>query len=248
MTAKKTKPPFLIDFNLLLITDRKGNVPCEKTGGRPLTDIIMEAGEAGVGAIQFREKDLSLREQMSMALQIQKITKQFGMKLFINDRVDICLCIDADGVHLPSTGLPISVARKMLGPQKGIGVSCHSLEDVVRAEAFGANYALLGPIYDTPSKRQYGRPLGIDYFKGVRQATTLPLFAVGGIKQDKIPEVMKAGASGVAIISEIMEAKNVREKCRDILGAFFHRPNGSERRLRGRYDRWRPAPPRPVLK
>jgi len=199
-----------IDFNLLLITDRT------KSCGRPLTDIIREAGEAGVRAVQFREKDLSLREQMSMAIAIVKITKQFGMKLFINDRVDLCMAIDADGVHLPSTGVPISVARKMLGLQKIIGVSCHALEEVVRAEAEGADYALLGPIYDTPSKRQYGVPLGIDYFKAVRQATTIPLFAVGGIKTTNIAEVMRSGADGVAMISEIMEAKNVGEQCRAI--------------------------------
>ncbi len=213
-------PPFLIDFNLLLITDRKGSVPCENTGERPLTDIIMEAGEAGVRAIAFREKDLPLQEQMTIAIQIQKITKQLGMKLFINDRVDICMAIDADGVHLPSTGLPISVVRKMLGRNKVIGISCHSLEDVMQAESEGADYALLGPVYDTPSKRPYGKPIGIDYFKKVRHATAVPLFAVGGIKKANIAEVMKAGASGVAMISEIMAAKNVKEKCRIITEAI----------------------------
>ncbi|MBI3359210.1 MAG: thiamine phosphate synthase [Nitrospirae bacterium] len=202
---------FLIDFNHLLITDRKN------TGGRPLTDIITEAGEAGLRAVQFREKDLPLREQMKMALEIQKITQQFGMKLFINDRVDLCLCIDADGVHLPSTGLPVTVVRKMLGPKKGIGVSCHMLEDVLRAESFGADFALLGPIYDTLSKRQYGKPLGIDYLKEVRQATTIPLFAVGGVRKDNIAQVMQTGADGVAMISEIMTAENVRERCWAIL-------------------------------
>ncbi|MBI3598773.1 MAG: thiamine phosphate synthase [Nitrospirae bacterium] len=202
---------FLIDFKHLLITERKN------TGGRPLTDIITEAGEAGLRAVQFREKDLPLREQMKMALEIQKITQQFGMKLFINDRVDLCLCIDADGVHLPSTGLPVTVVRKMLGPKKGIGVSCHMLEDVLRAESFGADFALLGPIYDTPSKRQYGKPLGIDYLKEVRQATTIPLFAVGGVRKDKIAQVMQTGADGVAMISEIMTAENVRERCWAIL-------------------------------
>jgi thiamine-phosphate pyrophosphorylase len=160
---------------------------------------------------------MPLREQMKLVLEIQKITKQTGMKLFINDRVDLCFAIDADGVHLPSTGLPVSVVRKMLGMKKVIGVSCHALQDVLQAELEGADYALLGPVYDTPSKREYGKPLRIDYFKAVRQATRIPLFAVGGIKIAKVNEVMKSGANGVAMISEIMEAKNVREKCREIL-------------------------------
>ena len=208
MTAS---PLFRIDFNLFLITDRT------KSGGRALADIIGEASDAGVRAVQFREKDLSLREQMTLAIEIQNIAKKSGMKLFINDRVDLCLAIDADGAHLPSAGLPIAVARKLLGVKKGVGVSCHSLEDVLRAESEGANYALLGPIFDTPSKRQYGKPLGMDCLKEVLQATAIPLFAVGGIKKANIAEVMNAGASGVAMISEIMEAENVREKCRGIL-------------------------------
>jgi thiamine-phosphate pyrophosphorylase len=202
---------FPVDFNFLLITDRN------KTSGRPLTDIIREAGEAGVRAVQLREKDLSLREQMQMAIGIQKVTRKFGMKLFINDRVDLCLAIDADGVHLPSTGLPIAIARKMLGAEKIIGVSCHALQDVLRAESEGADYAVLGPVYDTPSKREYGKPLGIDYFKKAREATLIPLFAVGGIKAANIEAVMQSGADGVAIISEVMAANPVRDACEAIL-------------------------------
>ena len=202
---------FPVDFNFLLITDRN------KTSGRPLTDIIREAGEAGVRAVQLREKDLSLREQMQMAIGIQKVTRKFGMKLFINDRVDLCLAIDADGVHLPSTGLPIAIARKMLGTEKIIGVSCHALQDVLRAESEGADYAVLGPVYDTPSKREYGKPLGIDYFKKAREATRIPLFAVGGIKAANIEAVMQSGADGVAIISEVMAANPVRDACEAIL-------------------------------
>ncbi len=210
VSVNRTKNlPFL--FNFLLITDRN------KTRGRPLTDIIREAGEAGVRAVQLREKDLSLREQMQMAIGIQKVTQQFGMKLFINDRVDLCLAIDADGVHLPSTGLPIAIARKMLGAEKIIGVSCHALQDVLRAESEGADYAVLGPVYDTPSKREYGKPLGIDYFKKVREATIIPLFAVGGIKAGNLEGVMQSGADGVAMISEVMAANHVRDTCTAIL-------------------------------
>jgi len=204
---------FPISFKLYLVTDRKQTA-------KPLLDVIREASEASGLAIQFREKDLSMREQLEMALEIRKITKQFAVPLFINDRVDLCLAIDADGVHLPATGLPITVARKMLGKQKGIGVSCHSLEDVLRAESEGADFALLGPIYDTPSKRAYGPPLEIDYFREVKQTTSIPLFAIGGIKEETLKEVIEAGANGVAMISPIMKAKNVAEQCRTILEAI----------------------------
>ncbi len=206
-------------FNLYLITDR------HKTSGRPLPEVIQAAGKAGVQAVQFREKDLSLREQLALATQTQQITRQYGMKLFINDRVDLCLAINADGVHLPSTGLPIRVVRKMLGARKEIGISCHSLNDVLHAEAEGADFALLGPIYDTPSKREYGSPLGIDYFRQVKQATSIPLFAIGGVGDKQLAEVFGAGADGVAMVSHIMGASNVGERCRAILDAIKTRQN-----------------------
>ncbi len=200
-----------IDFKLYLITDRN------QTAGRPLPEIIREAGEAGVQAVQFREKDLSLREQLALADTIHTIAKQYAMKLFINDRVDLCLAIDADGVHLPASGLPVHLVRKLLGTRKQIGVSCHALKDVLQAEAEGADFVVLGPIYDTPSKRAYGPPLGIDYLRQVQQAVRVPVFAIGGIGEEKLSELFEAGADGVAMVSYIMGAPNVRERCRAVL-------------------------------
>jgi len=216
-----------ISFKLYLITDR------QQTAGRHLLEVIRDI-VVGAGlkpaptklqttpqiAIQLREKDLSLRDQLNLALEIQKITQEAGISLFINDRIDLALAIDADGVHLPSAGLPIPVARKMLGERKKIGVSCHSIDDVVRAESEGADFAVLGPIYDTPSKREYGAPLGVDYFVRVKQATSIPLFAIGGINMTRLSEVLGMGAYGVAMISNIMKAENVEAQCRMILDAI----------------------------
>ncbi|HZR46580.1 MAG TPA: thiamine phosphate synthase [Candidatus Manganitrophaceae bacterium] len=200
-----------VDFKLYLIGDRN------QTVGRPLPEIIREAGRAGVSAVQFREKDLSPRGQLALASQIATVTKALGMKLLINDRIDLCLALDAEGVHLPSSGFPIGVARRMLGPKKWIGVSCHSREEVQRAEAEGADFAVLGPVYETPSKRRYGAPLGLDYFKKVREATSLPLFAIGGVAQDRLREVFAAGADGVAMISTIVSAREVFQRSRALL-------------------------------
>jgi thiamine-phosphate pyrophosphorylase len=192
-----------VDFKLYLIGDRN------QTVGRPLTQIIREAGQAGVPAVQFREKDLDLRSQLKHASEIVAITKQLGMKLLINDRIDLCLALDADGVHLPSSGLPVGATRRLLGEKKWIGVSCHSLEEVRRAEAERADFALLGPVYDTPSKRRYGAPLGLDYFRRVKETTSMPLFAVGGVDRRRLKELFSAGADGVAMISPIVSAKDV---------------------------------------
>jgi thiamine-phosphate pyrophosphorylase len=200
-----------VDFKLYLIGDRN------QTVGRPLSHIIREAGRAGISAVQFREKDLSLRKQLTLASEIAAVTKALGMKLFINDRIDLCLALDAEGVHLSSSGIPVGVARKMVGAKKGIGVSCHSLEEVQRAEAEGADFAVLGPVYETPSKRRYGAPLGLDYFKKVKEKTSLPLFAIGGVSQSRLREVFAAGADGVAMISTIVSAKEVFERSRALL-------------------------------
>lgn len=203
-----------VDFKLYLIGDRN------QTAGRPLSDIVRSAGQAGVSALQFREKDLSLRDQFRLASEIAAIAKPLGMKLFINDRVDLCLALNADGVHLPSSGLPVSAARALLGEQRWIGVSCHSLEEVRQAEAERADFAVLGPVYETPSKRRYGAPLGLAYFKKVKEATSIPLFAVGGIEPNRLKEVFAAGADGVAMISTIGFAPDVFERSRAILKAI----------------------------
>lgn len=200
-----------IDFKVYLISDRT------KTLGRPLSQVIGEAGRAGIAAVQFREKDLTLREQFEFASEIRSIAKQHKMQFFVNDRVDLCLALDAEGVHLPSSGFPVTVAREILGGSKLIGVSCHSMEEVQRAEWEGADFALLGPVYDTPSKRAYGLPLGIDVFKKVRRSAAIPLFAIGGVDRSKLKEVIDAGADGVAVVSAILSSPDVYRECRQLI-------------------------------
>lgn len=200
-----------IDFKVYLISDRT------KTLGRPLSQVIGEAGRAGIAAVQFREKDLTLREQFELASEIRSAAKQHKMQFFVNDRVDLCLALDAEGVHLPSSGFPVTVAREILGGSKLIGVSCHSMEEVQRAEWEGADFALLGPVYDTPSKRAYGLPLGIDVFKKVRRSAAIPLFAIGGVDRSKLKEVIDAGADGVAVISAILSSPDVYRECRQLI-------------------------------
>lgn len=194
-----------------MITDR------QKTAGRPLLQVIEAAVSAGISAIQFREKDLSSREQFDLAMKIKKITDPHGVCLMINDRVDLCLALDAAGVHLPSGGLPIDVVRTLLGPKKLIAVSCHSLSELKKAESLGANFAVFGPVYDTPSKRPYGAALGLPFLKQAALGTRLPIFAIGGINKSRLSEVFSAGADGVAMISEISTANDVQTHCHKLL-------------------------------
>ena len=186
-------------------------------GGRMLSETVQSAAEAGITVFQFREKDLPLRAQFELASKVQKVTKKFDMKLLINDRIDLCLALDAEGVHLPVSGLPISVARRLLGSDKLICVSCHKYEEVKKAETEGADFAVLGPVYDTPSKRSYGSPLGLPEFKRIRERISLPLFAIGGIKPYRVKEIFSAGADGIAVVSAISSTGDVGGQSRIFL-------------------------------
>ena len=209
---------FLLPFKLYLILDQT------QTNGRPLVDVVRSALSAGVPAIQFRAKGLSLKVQWESAFTIQEIARVYSIPLLVNDRIDICLALDAAGVHLPSTGLPIHVARKMLGHSKLIAASCHSLTEVQKAESEGADFAVLGPVYDTPTKRLLGHPIGIKTFGAIKKRTSLPLFAIGGVKQENVKVLFDAGADGVAMVSEILSAEDVFKKSADILREITHHP------------------------
>jgi len=200
-----------VDFRLYLVCDR------HQIGVKTLSQFTEAAAEGGVRAIQFREKDLSLAEQRHLLQQIMPVVRRHGMRLLVNERVDLCQAVDADGVHLTSTGLPVPVARALLAAGRLLSVSCHSVAEVKQAEANGADFAVLGPIYDTPSKRPFGPPLGLAVLRQARQAVSLPLFAIGGIRSEHLTDLFAAGADGVAVISEIAAASDVQARCREML-------------------------------
>lgn len=201
-----------VDFNFYLITDRKlFSAQCS------MYLAIESALEAGASVIQLREKDLPVRELLDMALWMRELTKEHDAKLIINDRVDIALSVGADGVHLGRNSIPASAARKISGGKLMIGVSTHSIGEACDAANDGADFVTLGPIYQTSSKLKYGNPLGVDIIKEVKARISIPVFAIGGIKPDRIKEVRKAGADGVAVISAILEAKNIEETTEEFL-------------------------------
>lgn len=200
-----------LGFNLYLITDRKS------TGGRPLLAAVEEALQGGVRAVQMREKDLSSRELYELAYELRKLTARYEARLLINDRVDIALAVDADGVQLGNDSLPVHRARKLLGEQKLIGVSCHNQVNAIMAQEKGADFITFGPVYFTPSKAKYGEPVGLDKLLGVTGILRLPVFAIGGIKPANTREVIDAGAAGVALISAILAAPAPAEEARTLV-------------------------------
>lgn len=192
-----------VNFSLYLITDRRA------TRGRPLPDVVGAAVQAGACAVQLREKDLPTRELLALARLVRERTAPAHVPLLINDRLDLCWAVEADGVHLRGDSLPTAVARRLLGPGKIIGVSVHSLDEALRAEQEGADFALFGPVHATPSKVEYGPPLGVDALAIVTRRVRMPVFAVGGVTVGRVPELVRAGARGVGVITAVLGADDV---------------------------------------
>jgi thiamine-phosphate pyrophosphorylase len=199
------------DFKLYLITDRT------QTKGRDLLWLIEQALDAGVKAIQLREKDLAGRDLFSLAEKASQLCRNYGSSLFVNDRLDIALAVNAAGVQLGNASVPIALARQLLGAQKMIGVSTHSSNEALEAQRQGADFVLFGPVYFTPSKAAYGAPQGLDKLKEIVGKISLPVYAIGGIKLENILDLRSMGVSGVALISAIMSSDAPKQATSDLL-------------------------------
>jgi len=198
-------------FSLYVITDR------QQTDGRPLVEVVRLALQGGVQAVQLREKDLPDKELLELARSLRQVTTEFGAKLLINRRIDICQAVNADGVHLGAEGVSITEAKQLLSERQLIGYSAHSMEEACAAEADGAHFVTFGPVYATPSKTFYGKPVGTGRLKDVCRVLTIPVFALGGIKRNSISEVLSAGARGIALISAVIAAPDPTTEVQSLL-------------------------------
>ncbi len=198
-----------LPFRLLLITNRR------LTYSRPLISVLEQALQAGLKAIQLREKDLSAGELYELALQVKQCSLTYHAKLLINERFDIARAVNADGVHLTSQSVPVPVVRKSTPEGNLIGCSTHSLHEAVSAEENRCDYILFGPVFATPEKLKYGPPQGLKRLSDVSAQVQVPVIAVGGITPERARQCMKNGASGVAVISAIMQAKNIKKTVKE---------------------------------
>jgi thiamine-phosphate pyrophosphorylase len=203
-----------VNFRLLLVTDRT------QAGGRSLPSLIRQAVSAGLPAVQLRERDLSTGELLPLAQEIQAITRSHAVPLIVNDRVDLMMVLNLDGVHLRSDSLPLPTVRQMIGPRRLIGVSTHSVEDVRRANEGGADYVVFGPIFSTPSKRSFGPPMGLHLLADVCRRSSIPVLAIGGITCERVRDVRRAGAFGVAVIGALLARDEVGEAVREFKHAL----------------------------
>lgn len=201
-----------VDFRLYLITDRK-LLPHQSS----IITAVEDALKAGVKAVQLREKDLPTRSLLETGYEMRELTRKYNASLFINDRVDIALSVGAEGVHLGQASMPVHAVRNMTGEGFFIGTSAHTLDEALAAEGEGADFITFGPVYRTASKIRYGEPVGIEALRRACGRLSIPVFGIGGVKPDKIREVLGAGASGIALISGILGKGDVREAAKNYL-------------------------------
>ena len=202
-----------LESRLLVVTDR------HQTNGRSLLLILQQILTVGTPTIQLRERDLSAKELLAFARDVKTITTPPDSQLVVNDRIDVALSLEGVGVHLRSNSLPVTVARRLLGPKRLLGVSAHSMDEAVQAEANGADYVVLGPVYSTPSKQSFGPPLGLSTLTAVCRAVRVPIIGIGGVTIDRARDVRRAGAFGVAVITAILGAEDVKAATRALLDA-----------------------------
>jgi thiamine-phosphate pyrophosphorylase len=184
---------------------------------KPLRDALTQSARAGVRIVQYRNKTASMKEAYSEALPLRKLAAELGVLFIVNDRCDLAQAVDADGVHLGQGDLPLELARKVMGPDKLIGISTHNSDQVREASAGKPDYLGFGPIFKPGSKQDHDPVVGIEGLRAIRTLTSLPVFAIGGITVENVGDVMKAGANGVAVISAILKAPDITQAVSDFL-------------------------------
>ena len=193
----------MTSYELYVVTDEG------LSHGRTHGAIAEMAVRGGADVIQLRDKTSSGRILFETAREIRQITKKAGVLFLVNDRLDIALASEADGVHFGQDDLPLSVARRIAPPPFIIGISITSVEEAIRAEQEGADYVAVSPVFSTGSKQDAGPGLGIDMVRKVSRRISIPVIAIGGIHPGNAPEIFAAGADGVAVISAIVSQEDI---------------------------------------
>ncbi len=188
-----------------LVTDR------DLVPGRSLAEVIIEAVKGGVSTVQLREKDVPTKFFIEEAQHIKSILTPYNVPLLINDRVDVALAVEADGVHIGQEDMPYPLARKLLGKKAIIGLSVETMEQVLEAEAYDVDYLGVSAIFATPTKTDTKHNWGVEGLREVRKASRHPLVAIGGINASNAAEVARAGADSLAVVSAICAAPDPRQ-------------------------------------
>jgi thiamine-phosphate pyrophosphorylase len=198
-------------WEIYLVTDRAFS------RGRTTLEIVEAAVAGGVSAVQLREKDLETRDFYEEGLRMRDFLRSSGVPLIINDRVDVALALDADGVHLGQSDMPVNVARRILGPDRVIGLSVEKLAQINDGAVSDANYLGISPVFLTSTKPELDTSWGLEGIRVARSLTGLPLVAIGSIKQENAAAVIRSGADCIAVVTAIVAADDPREATRLLL-------------------------------
>ena len=193
------------ELKLYLITDS------DILKGRDFYHCIEEALKGGVTMLQLREKEADGKEFLEKAMNLRELTRKYGVKFIINDRIDIAMLCDADGVHLGQSDIPAKEARKLM-PGKIIGVSCRTVEEAEKAKEDGSDYLGVGDIFGTQTKLDAKR-VSLDTLKDIKEKVNLPVTAIGGLNLDNLDYVKKCNIDGYAVISAILAKENIKKEC-----------------------------------
>lgn len=198
-------------LKLYLVTNRGLSL------GRSLEEVVSEAVAGGVSMVQLREKDTSTGEFIRLACKLSDLLRPLGIPLIINDRVDVALAADADGVHVGQSDMPYEIARKLLGPDKIIGLSVENMNDLLRANELDVDYIGISPVYGTPTKTDTAEPFGLEGLRKAVELSVHPTVAIGGMNASTISDVIAAGADGVAVVSAICSADSPRLAANELM-------------------------------
>lgn len=209
-------------YPLCVITD-------ENLSGLRHHEVAAQSLRGGAPMIQLRDKQRDLRYLYDEALAIRRLCREHGALFIVNDRLDLAVAVEADGVHLGQEDLPAVLARPLLSPGMLLGVSTHSIEEARAAQAAGADYIGFGPVFPTGTKSGTRPVVGLDGIRKVKAAVQIPVVAIGGIALEQVSAVMEAGADGVAVISAIVGSGEITSACRQFLARILA-PQGEESR------------------
>ncbi|CDI49891.1 thiamin-phosphate pyrophosphorylase [Clostridium tetani 12124569] len=202
-----------LDCTLYLVTDR------DILKGRDLKKAVEEAILGGTTLVQLREKNVSSKEFYEIAKDIKIITDKYNIPLIINDRVDIALAVNAEGVHIGQKDLPANIVRKIIGEDKILGVSANTIEDALKAQRDGADYLGVGAMFPTNSKKD-AESTSIETLKEIKNSVNIPIVAIGGINENNVQKLKETNIDGIAVISAILGKEDIKKACEELTGFF----------------------------
>lgn len=204
------RPPRYVDWSLYVVTD-SGVI-----GDRSLLDVVEAALRGGATVVQYREKKKTTRVMVEEAAALAALCRRYRAAFLVNDRIDVALAVEAHGVHLGQDDMPLEMARRLLGPNRLIGITVHNRREIEEAQRGRADYLSVAPVFATPTKPDHQTPMGVDGLRRLMADVRSPAVAIGGINTDNIADVVRTGVAGVCVVSAVLGREDPEEAARTL--------------------------------